>query len=117
VEVIATLYPGVKETPGAVFRFGDPGGPLAVPGTYGVRLTAGGETQTQTFEIVKDPRIQTTRAEFEEQFRLAVHTRDKAREVFAAVAEIRDVRSQLSKAGINSADRRLLSRSPKLEML
>jgi hypothetical protein len=91
-------YPGVRKTPGAVFRFGDPGGPLAVPGDYQLRLTAGGETQTSTLKIVKDPRLQTSPSDFEEQFRLAMQIRDKANETFAAVAEIRNIRSQLSGA-------------------
>ncbi|HEX5461782.1 MAG TPA: hypothetical protein VFX20_17595 [Steroidobacteraceae bacterium] len=88
-------YPGVRKTPGAVLRFGDPGGPIVVPGTYRVRLTAGGETQTQTFEVVMDPKMRTTRADSDEQLRLAIRIRDEANEAFAAVAEIRSIRRQV----------------------
>ena len=35
----------------------DPEGPLVVPGTYRVRLTVGGVTQTQPLRIVLDPRV------------------------------------------------------------
>jgi hypothetical protein len=35
----------------------DPEGPLVVPGTYRVRLTVGGVTQTQSLRIVLDPRV------------------------------------------------------------
>jgi photosystem II stability/assembly factor-like uncharacterized protein len=34
-------------------------GPLVMPGTYQVRLMVGDQTQTQSFEIEPDPRIQT----------------------------------------------------------
>src|SRR5262249_48020108 len=32
-------------------------GPLAAPGKYTVKLTAGGQTLTQPFELLKDPKI------------------------------------------------------------
>jgi hypothetical protein len=35
----------------------DPEGPLVVPGTYRVRLTVGGVTQTQPLRVVLDPRV------------------------------------------------------------
>ena len=38
-------------------------GPLAAPGRYSLRLAAGGQTLTQTFEVLKDPRIAATDAD------------------------------------------------------
>jgi hypothetical protein len=49
----------------------DGSGPLAVPGTYKVRLSVGDWTQTRSFALKMDPRLQktgTTRADLEEQF-------------------------------------------------
>jgi hypothetical protein len=50
-------------------RFG-PSGPLVVPGSYTVRLTAGGETTEQPLTVREDPRIDvdpTTRAQWTAQ--------------------------------------------------
>ena len=44
-------------------------GPRMPPGSYQVRLTVGGRTLTQPFEIVKDPRVQAT----DEDLARAVH--------------------------------------------
>jgi hypothetical protein len=38
-------------------------GPLAAPGRYSLRLAAGGQTLTQTFAVLKDPRIAATDAD------------------------------------------------------
>ena len=38
-------------------------GPLAAPGRYSLRLATGGQTLTQTFEVLKDPRIAATDAD------------------------------------------------------
>jgi hypothetical protein len=63
-------YPGVG---------GGFGGPLAVPGTYTARLTAGGQTQTATFEVKIDPRVAkagVTEADLVEQLQFALKVRD-----------------------------------------
>jgi photosystem II stability/assembly factor-like uncharacterized protein len=60
--------------PGTIMRGGRGGGGLKmVPGTYQARLTVGDWSDTSSFTVVKDPRIETTQADFEEQYRLAVH--------------------------------------------
>jgi photosystem II stability/assembly factor-like uncharacterized protein len=38
-------------------------GPIAAPGRYTIRLTAGGQTLTQAFEVLKDPQIVATDAD------------------------------------------------------
>ena len=63
-------YPGVG---------GGFGGPLAVPGTYTARLTAGGQTQTATFEVKIDPRVAkagVTQDDLAEQLQFALKVRD-----------------------------------------
>ena len=60
-----------------------------------MRLTVGGETYSQSFEIVKDPRIAATQADFEEQFELLIGVRDKITETHQAVQEIREIRRRL----------------------
>jgi hypothetical protein len=65
-----------------------------VPGTYTVRLTTGGKSQTATFEYMKDPRVSTTGPDYAEQFAFLMKVRDKVSEIHNAVNTIRDVRSQ-----------------------
>lgn len=48
-----------------------PEGVLALPGTYLVRLIAGGRTYTQTLHVALDPRVTATPDDLREQYRLA----------------------------------------------
>ena len=75
---------------------GDVRGPKAAPGTYTVKLTADGQTYTQTFEIKKDPRLSTTPEQFQKQLALSLKIRDKLTETHNAIAQIRDVKRQLN---------------------
>ena len=45
-------------------------GPLAVPGTYRVRLTVGEEVYEESFELLNDPSSAATQADLEEQLGL-----------------------------------------------
>ena len=45
-------------------------GPLAVPGKYQVRLTANGKSSTASFDLKLDPRVTTSQADVEKQFKL-----------------------------------------------
>jgi photosystem II stability/assembly factor-like uncharacterized protein len=89
-------WPGAKKIPGMVLWTGDPVEALAVPGSYQVRLTAGGQTQTQPFEIRKDPRSTATQEDLEAQLRFLTEARDKLDEAHDAIRRIRDVRAQLT---------------------
>jgi len=89
----ATLPPPGTNLFGASVR-----GPQAVPGTYQVRLTAGGKTMTQTFEIKKDPRTSTTPEEFEKQFNLLMQIHDRLTAAHNAIAEIIAARADLRSA-------------------
>jgi len=70
-------------------------GPAIVPGTYQVRLTAGGKSQIQTFAVNKDPRLSTTPQDYERQLEVALQIHNKLNQTNEAVIEIRDIRKQL----------------------
>ena len=72
-------YPGAHTVSGDKTTEGVGRGPLAPPGSYQVRLTVGEQSQTQTFEMVKDPRVGATQEDFDAQFALAIRVRDKIR--------------------------------------
>ncbi|HEX8685877.1 MAG TPA: hypothetical protein VF654_05225, partial [Pyrinomonadaceae bacterium] len=97
-------YQEATRFPGMILWAGGVNCPRAVPGTYQVKLTADGQTYTQTFEIRKDPRLQTTQEEFAKQLALLTKIRDKLTETHNAVAQIRDVRRQLDDLLKRAAD-------------
>jgi photosystem II stability/assembly factor-like uncharacterized protein len=72
---------------------GGPGGPVAAPGTYTVRLTAGGATQTKSFALKVDPRVTrdgVTQADLEQQVAFQLQVRDaigEARRLQQAIEE------------------------------
>ncbi|HSR43293.1 MAG TPA: hypothetical protein VLL48_13990, partial [Longimicrobiales bacterium] len=90
-----TRYPGPLEIPGAIYRRYDPTGPLAPPGRYEVALTVAGRTRVQPVEIVKDPRLETTRAGFDELHEFLLAVRDEITATHETVLEIRELRAQV----------------------
>ena len=79
-----------------LWEYGDGAkGPFAVPGNYQVRFTANGKTLTAPFEVKIDPRVTTSQADLEKQFKLEMDVRDQLNRVYDAVNQIQDVREQL----------------------
>ncbi|MBV9791106.1 MAG: glycosyl hydrolase, partial [Chloroflexi bacterium] len=87
------VYPGARRVPGAL------GGgitqPLALPGSYTVRLTIGELKWTAPVEIVRDPQTNASQADLEAQFGLMVKIRDKVSVIHDAVNQIRHLRRQI----------------------
>ncbi|HKO05131.1 MAG TPA: hypothetical protein VJW51_10295 [Candidatus Acidoferrales bacterium] len=81
--------------PGAVGWGGRPQGVTVVPGTYQVKLTAGGKSSTASVEVRKDPRVSATPGDFQLQFEMASRIHDSVSEGNQAVNQIRSVRAQL----------------------
>jgi hypothetical protein len=70
--------------------------PRAVPGSYQVRLSAGDWSGTESFQVLKDPRISTTVAEFQQQFDLLIEIQEKNAEVSQALEDIQEVRERVN---------------------
>ncbi|SOD94998.1 VPS10 domain-containing protein [Spirosoma fluviale] len=89
-------YPGYKTFPGMVF-YGSPNlGPKAVPGKYQVRLTINGQSQTQPFEIIKDPRLKTTPEDYQAQFDFLMKVRNKVTEANEGIIGLRKIKEDLT---------------------
>ncbi len=88
-------YPGAHRFRGLVLWAGGTQGPIAVPGSYKVRLTAGAWSATQPFTVRLDPRVHTAPADLQQQFDLLVRIRDRLSAANDAVTRIRDVRTQI----------------------
>ena len=89
-------YPGANKVPGDKTTDGVGRGPLAPPGRYQVRLSVGEQSQTQSFDMVKDPRVKATQEDFDEQFELLLRIRDKISETHDNINRLRSARSQVS---------------------
>ncbi|WP_332367933.1 hypothetical protein [Spirosoma telluris] len=87
-------YPDPIALPNSVTH-GRARGPLAMPGKYKVQLTVDGKTYTQEFDIIKDPRIETTPDEFKQQFDMLIKIRERINELRNGVLTIRQLRQQL----------------------
>jgi photosystem II stability/assembly factor-like uncharacterized protein len=84
--------------------FSKGGGPTAPPGDYNVKLECGGSSQDASFELCKDPRVETTQTDFDEQFTLVQSLTAKLSDLRSSVNRIRRMKNQL---------RELSSRLPK----
>ena len=60
-----------------------------------MHLTVGGQSRSQRFELVKDPRIATTQEDFERQAALLLRMRDRLSEAHDGVNRLRDLRRQM----------------------
>jgi hypothetical protein len=104
-----TRYAHARHVPGDKTTEDRLKGPLAPPGDYSVSITVGGETRTQEFEIVKDPRVQATDQDFKAQFDLLIEIRDRLSEVHDSINTIRGLKRQADEwsrraRGHNAAD-------------
>ena len=75
---------------------GAPRGPRVTPGSYQARLIVDGQTLTQNFKVVMDPRSQATRAELDEQLRLGLEIFGEAHQARRTLAEIGAVKKRLA---------------------
>ena len=87
-------YPEASKFKGLILWAGQTAGPRVVPGRYQVRLTAAGQTQTQPFEVRKDPRLATSDADLAKQQDLLLKIRDELTATHDAIGRLRDVRDQ-----------------------
>ena len=102
-------YPDARNVEGAIYRSSGVTGPLAPPGTYQVRLTVGGESWTQPFEIRKDPRVDVSDDDLRDQFAFLLQIRDKLSETNDAINQIRTLRAEIDGWEKNAAANSVLS--------
>lgn len=67
----------------------------AMPGSYQVALSVGGKEQVQSFDVVKDPRLDTSEADYTEQFELMSDLVAKMSELNSSVNAIRLMKRQI----------------------
>ena len=107
-------YAPATSFPGMVLWGGSVNGPVALPGSYQVRLTADGSTLTQPLVVKRHPLRPATEAELQEQFALAMQIRDKVSEANNSVIQIRRIKEQVKDRVTRSSDARLKSAADRL---
>ena len=89
-------YPNAEGFDGLIMWAAGLTGPKAVPGTYKVKLTVDGQSMEQDFEILKDPRSESSIEDLQAQYDFLISIRDKVTEMHEGVNDIRDVKKQIS---------------------
>ena len=64
-------------------------GPIASPGQYYVKLTVNEKSEEQSFNILKDPRSNSTDEDLKEQFDFLLSVRDKVSDIHQTIIDIR----------------------------
>jgi hypothetical protein len=82
------------QIPGAFYQGLPPWGPLALPGSYTVKLTVDGKSQTAPLAIYNDPRSKASDEDLRASFELQVKTRALIDALHVAVNQIRSTRAQ-----------------------
>lgn len=110
-------HPGATTFEGMILWAARPAfGPLATPGTYTVKITAGGETKEKPFEIRLDPRLSAISAsDIEEQFKLAMQIRDEVSKANQAVIDIRAIKTNILKQKNQKPYEKLVSELDRIE--
>ena len=88
-------YPDARKVPGDKTTEEMTTGPVAPPGTYRLSLRVNGVEHTGEFQIVKDPRVAASQADFDSQFELHLRIRDKLSETHDTINKLRNIRRQV----------------------
>lgn len=88
-------YPDALSFEGLILYSANTKGPYAVPGSYRARLSVNGESVEQPFEILKDPRVDSSLADLQAQFDFLIKVRDKLSQAHQAVLDVRALREDL----------------------
>jgi photosystem II stability/assembly factor-like uncharacterized protein len=96
-------YPAPTSPQGIVI-FGMIQGPLASPGTYRATLTVGELSQTREFEVLPDPRVDATQADFDAQLDFLLEVGDAITELAGKLEQLRTVREQVKQVAARVGD-------------
>jgi hypothetical protein len=86
----------VVSFPGMILWGATQNGPMVLPGSYSVRLTADGVTQTQNLSVTKHPLRPVSDADLQYQWDLASRIRDKVNEANLSVVRIRRIKNDIT---------------------
>ncbi len=88
-------YPAMERFDGLILWIDMREGPVAVPGRYRARLTAGEDSAEADFEVLSDPRSTASAADYQAQFDFVIEARDLLTRTHSEIKRIRSLRGQL----------------------
>jgi len=91
------IYPDAEGFDGMILWGGQLRGPKAVPGKYNVKLNYNGKSEIKDFNILADPRSETSQEDLEDQFKFLISIRDKLTQSHIVIKQIRKLKAELSK--------------------
>jgi hypothetical protein len=89
------VYDGADRFPGMIMWSGSLRGPRAVPGNYKVSLNVNGETLSQAFTILADPRAESTLEDMKKQFVFIEDINKTLDNTHKSIKKIRNINGKL----------------------
>jgi hypothetical protein len=94
-----------------------PSSPWVMPGTYTVRLIAGGQTMSAPLKVVLDPRVKTSTADLEQQYKVSKSIYDDTMRATTAIHEITVLRNQMEAGKSPASDGSKVALEEKLNII
>ena len=86
---------GAERLDGMILWWANLSGAKAVPGSYKVHLNTSGETLTQEFKIIPDPRAEVSVADMQQQYEFITEVNGTVDRAHQSIKKIRNVNAQL----------------------
>jgi photosystem II stability/assembly factor-like uncharacterized protein len=91
-----TTYDGAERLKGMILWWASLQGPRAIPGQYKVALNVNGESTSQPFEIVADPRTESSQSDMQNQFDFIKDVNKTMDDAHKSIKKIRNINKKLS---------------------
>ena len=88
-------YPGFKSFEGMVLYSSPNVGPKVAPGKYNIKMTYNDQILQKEFEIVKDPRVKISQADYEDQLEFLIKVRDEVSRANQKIIDIRNIKNNM----------------------
>lgn len=88
-------YPGFKSFEGMVLYSSPNVGPKAAPGKYNIKMTYNDIVFQEEFEIVKDPRVKISQADYQDQLEFLINVRDEVSKANQQIMDIRSIKNNM----------------------
>lgn len=89
-------YDGAEKLDDMILWWASLDGPRAIPGTYKVSLNVNSNVTSQTFNIVADPRAESSQADMQKQFDFITDVNKTMDKAHKSIKKIRNIKEQLT---------------------
>ena len=90
------MYDGAESVKGMILWWASLSGPMALPGNYKVELVVNKNTQSQTFNILRNPVSEASESDMKAQFDFINDINKKVSEIHTALKNVKKVRVQVA---------------------